>query len=597
MKLKFNSINFKLIVTISVLLLSVFLAITIVGIQSMTQIIKNMGGELFKNHLQNVLNQVNDDYDILENTGFADVPGQTERTQKEILAKINKMRFKKTGYIFIFNSQKKLMTHPNLKKGDDLSNLAFIQKIMDQKAGKQELRYIYNNETKYCVYTYFKPWDWYMGLTITENELFAERWSFIKTSLIIMFAALCLTVIIIFFILRKLIINPVYKTLDTLKYIIQERDLTKKIAVLSRDEMGDLAEGFNHFLEEIGGIIYKVKQSSHIVIQSGLDLSNSMEVVRQNTKDIAASIHLVAEHTHSQSDSVKNTYKTINELIQAIENVSKGFETHLTATLDNSAAIEEMNASISSVDDIAKKANDVSMNLTQVAREGESSIKDAIKAIKEIDASSQLVTEIVQVIGNIAEQTNLLAMNAAIEAAHAGIHGKGFAVVADEVRKLAESSSNSSREIIGLIQDMSLKIENGVKLANFAEHSLTNIIIDIRDTTNLISEISSAMSMQKSAANSSLKNITSLVIMTDDINKSVNREKGSTAEIAESMTYLQDMSSQIASITEEHLANIGEIAEAMNMVAATTKNNREKAQELEIMVSLFKINEQDQATR
>ncbi len=117
-----------------------------------------------------------------------------------------------------------------------------------------------------------------------------------------------------------------------------------------------------------------------------------------------------------------------------------------------------------------------------------------------IRASSQQISEIIQVISEIASQTNLLALNAAIEAARAGEHGMGFAVVADEVRKLAERSNEAAREISTLIKESTQRVAEGVQLSDETGNALKQIVAGVETTAAKIAEIASATVQQAANA-------------------------------------------------------------------------------------------------
>ncbi len=575
------------------LILISYFFITAVGVGYLKQSMALMGKEILDHHLNDNLKLVQNSYNILKNKGLSNSASDLKKIQKKMLEQISKFKYKKTGYIFIIDSQKKMIFHPKLKNKTNESQLPYIDTIIQHKNG-ESFNYQDKNKTRYCVVANFEKWDWIIAISIDEDEIFSPVFSFIKSSLILLISTVLITFTVILLTLRKLIIVPLKQILKHISHILRERDLTKRIKISSKDEMGDLAYSLDLLLEEVHEIFLSVKQSSVILTQSSKDLSSNIDVVRNSIKDIMHSIAQIDKSIANQSDSIRNSYINISQLIVSIKNVGTSIETQSNAIQKNSTAIAVMNDSINSVDHYAKKTNDVSSNLSKVAKEGERSIKDAIKSIMEIETSSQLVTEIVEVISIIAEKSNLLAMNAAIEAAHAGEHGKGFAIVADEVRKLAENTGNSSKEIFTLIQEMSQKIEKGAKRAISAEQALTNIIKDIFDTTELITEISSAMTHQKSVADESLKNITSLVQMTSDITKSIADEEECINEITETISMLRQLSSFVVNNTQKHSDSIHQIAESINQVTITTQNNNQKIKLLETMVNAFKVTEPGQ---
>jgi len=164
------------------------------------------------------------------------------------------------------------------------------------------------------------------------------------------------------------------------------------------------------------------------------------------------------------------------------------------------ASVEELSASIDSIAENSREANDIAINTQTEADLGAKAIERSIESMQRINQSSEEISEIVKVISEIASQTNLLAFNAAIEAARAGEHGLGFSVVADEVRKLAERSSQATKEITKLINESVKRVVKGGEISKEAAEAFGKIVEGVSKTTFSISEISTAAQEQQTAA-------------------------------------------------------------------------------------------------
>jgi methyl-accepting chemotaxis protein len=158
--------------------------------------------------------------------------------------------------------------------------------------------------------------------------------------------------------------------------------------------------------------------------------------------------------------------------------------------------MEQMTSVVKQSADNARNANVLASETRAVAQSGGKVVEQAVESMREINASSKRISDIVTVIDEIAFQTNLLALNAAVEAARVGEQGKGFAVVAAEVRSLAGRSSTAAKEIKALVQDSVQKVESGTELVNKSGKQLAEIVHAVERVAKIVEEISSAAQEQ-----------------------------------------------------------------------------------------------------
>lgn len=250
-------------------------------------------------------------------------------------------------------------------------------------------------------------------------------------------------------------------------------DLTKRINVKSRDEIGQMSSYLNNFLEKLERIITDVKGGAGAIAGAAQQVASSSSSLSQGTSEQAAS----AEETTS--------------------------------------SLEEMSASI-------QQNSENSRQMEQVATKGAREAEESGKAVTHTVDAMKAITEKIEIIDEIAYQTNLLALNAAIEAARAGEQGKGFAVVAAEVRKLAERSQAAAREISSLATD-------SVKVAEHSGKLLEELVPSIKKTAELVQEVAAA-SREQSSGVGQINKAMAQVDQVTQRNASSAEELSSTAE-------------------------------------------------------------------
>lgn len=310
-------------------------------------------------------------------------------------------------------------------------------------------------------------------------------------------------------------------------------DLTRKLEINSKDEVGELANNFNHFVDVLHKTMTQVSASATNVTTS----SEALSMTAQTAEDIVT----------RQNNETDQLATAINEMTATIQEVANN--AHDAAEAAEKADKEaEAGKSIvlNTIGEINVMANDIQSSASVLAK-----LKD----------ESENIGSVLDVIKGIAEQTNLLALNAAIEAARAGEQGRGFAVVADEVRTLAQRTQESTQEI-------EMMIETLQRGTNEAEGSISHT-----------SEIAQKTASEASHAGESLETITQAVVTIKNMNTMI-------ATAAEEQTSVANEINQnvhnIQSISAENVDSVTEIANSSTKLA-------DQGVELETIVSKFKL--------
>lgn len=412
--------------------------------------------------------------------------------------------------------------------------------------------------------------------------------------LLYLIAAIMVVVILIAIFIVLKMVKTFIKPLAFVKQSVEgiatgNADLTKRIDVISNDEIGDVIKGFNLFLEKLQEIVRKILGSKDNLSAVDERLQACTQNVADSLGQISSSIESVNALIQEQADSVQETAGAVNEISVNIESLEKMIQTQSDNVQQASSAVEQMIENISSVNTSVGKMISSFEQLEEHSDTGITNQSNVNKKILEIEQQSKILQEANLAIANIAAQTNLLAMNAAIEAAHAGEAGKGFSVVADEIRKLSATSSERSHSIGTQLAKVQETIKSVVSLSNETSAEFSLVTENITETSQIIAQIKNTMAEQQLGSTQIIQSLQSMNDSTTEVKVASAKMTEGNKQILTEVKKLQETTLTIKDSVGKMQAGSAIANESREMLSAISGNVTDSVKEIGEQIGLFKV--------
>ncbi len=504
-----------------------------------------IGGQKFLLHLQK--NPANGTPELI----LAALMSEAEQTPGVLIAFIeiaridelfiDRIKVGETGFAYLYENTGRIIAHPNkqMELAFDLSASPGFKEWEGKDQGLYE--YEFKGTHKWAAFQKLPTFPWKVAVTIEMNEVLTPARKLGQVNLMVTLIAVLAAGLIIYVIANS-VAKPINRVVEGLKDAAEgEGDLTKRLVVSSKDEVGDLAKWFNTFIERMQVIIKEVADNAGQLKQSSGELY-----------EISAALSSGADQTTNRAQSVASASE---EMSTNMGNVASTMEQASTNINMVASATEEMSVTISEIAQSTEKARTVTNSAVSHA-------EGASNQVDELGRAAQEIGKVVETITDISEQVNLLALNATIEAARAGDAGKGFAVVANEIKELAQQTAKATGEIKRQVS----AIQSSTQVTVVQINNITKVVNEVND---IVSKIAAAVEEQSTTTKEIAGNVAQASQGIGDVNMNVGQSHSVASDIAKEIAEVTSAAGNMSNSSSQVNLNAEQLAKLATQLDST----------------------------
>ncbi|GLX84978.1 methyl-accepting chemotaxis protein [Thalassotalea loyana] len=422
---------------------------------------------------------------------------------------IDKMHYQNEGFGFLYTADGRIISFPDDGNKIDMSTLPTLDQVDNLISHAKGFKALLNRskpQKELLTTVEFKgeeylalvspitdetmALDWRVGFMVPMHAINDPVTKTTYSSIFSVILVLLLTSGVIFITIQRLLTKPLKRVTAAMDDIATgDGDLTKRIDINTNDELGQLSQSFNTFVENIQQIIGQCNDTTQKVMTESDQVSHLVE-------DFSSTVGM-------QKGYIEQIATAATEMTQTIHGISDNAQTSLDYATKASQESQEGKV----------LADDANALMSDLANE----VSHSTDVVNALHKNSESISEVLEVIKNIAEQTNLLALNAAIEAARAGEQGRGFAVVADEVRTLASRTQDSTGDIEKIIAKLQESASGAVSAMTVGKEKTKQGVTVISQVSEKLAQINEAIALIEEQSNEAASTIKEQASASDEI--------------------------------------------------------------------------------